>query len=363
MGLNKIDLNYRNYTNLVLEGNLLKGEEILEFCRKNGSAHYLAVQDFVKEWLHPSPYISIMTSGSTGKAKTIEVAKNHMLWSAAQTAKFFNFQKGQTALLCLPLTYIAGKMMVVRAFFSQLNLLVRAPKSQVAPYLSKDIRIDFAPFTPMQMDKIPENSPLPKNILLGGGPVSIALENKLQHYKEAIYHGYGMAETLSHIALRSVNGPKRSALYQAFSSVKLRLDARNCLCIQVPFQKEEIITNDIVEMQNSHSFKWMGRADNVINTGGIKVFPEDMERKIANIIPFRFFISSKKDTVLGEKVILILEKEAISAEEWQVLKTQLQSVLSKYEMPKEVFTVKTFAETHSGKIQRGETLKKIKIEI
>lgn len=357
MEFNKIDLDYRNYTTLKLAGNLLHANEILTFCTKNGSAPYLALRDFVEEWLHPSPYMSIMTSGSTGKPKVMEVAKNHMLWSASQSAKYFNFQKGQSALLSLPLTYIAGKMMVVRAFYSQLNLYIQEPKTQALQDLPLDITIDFAPFTPMQLDIIPKNVQLPRKVLLGGGPVSKELEDKLQDFQEEIYHGYGMAETLSHIALRRVNGPKRSEIYQAFSSVKLRLDTRNCLCIQLPFQKEEISTNDIVQMKGSHSFIWLGRIDNVINTGGIKVFPEDIENKITALISCRFFISSKKDAILGEKVILILEKNGFTLDEWKILKTQLQSVLSKYEVPKEVYTANAFIETHSGKIQREATLK------
>lgn len=358
MGPATAHLNFREYTTLSLDGNVLKHGEILHYCDRQEAAHFADLKEFIKDWLSPAPEIQIMTSGSTGTPKQIWVRKNDMLWSASQTAQFFNFQQQQRALLALPLSYIAGKMMVVRALYSGLDLILRKPSSQPLAALPSDAAIDFAPFTPMQLTALPDHARLPRTILLGGGPVSRQLETTLATLDAEIYHGYGMAETLSHIALRRVNGPDRSDDYTAFPSVTLRQDEQGRLCIRVPFRAEELVTNDVVSLTGTNSFRWLGRADHVINTGGIKVFPEEIESTIASYLPDPCFVAGVPDEVLGEKIVLFIERTTpLSPAEQTRLLDSLKGVLDKYQVPKEIHTITSFAATHSGKLQRGETLK------
>lgn len=358
MGPTGANLNFRNYTTLSLDGYVLKHGEILDYCDRQGAAHFVDLKEFIKDWLSPAPEIQIMTSGSTGTPKQIWVRKNDMLWSASQTAQFFNFQQQQRALLALPLSYIAGKMMVVRALYSGLDLILRKPNSQPLAALPSDVPIDFAPFTPMQLAALPDHARLPRTILLGGGPVSRQLETTLATVDAKVYHGYGMAETLSHIALRRVNGPNRSDDYTAFPSVTLRQDEQGRLCIQVPFLDEELVTNDIVSLTGTNSFRWLGRADHVVNTGGIKMFPEEIESTIASYLPDPYFVAGVPDEVLGEKIVLFIERPTpLSPAEQTRLLDSLKGVLDKYQVPKDICTVPAFATTHSGKLQRGETLK------
>lgn len=350
-------MNYSKYTELTIDHQLLKGEEIIEFCLSNPSENIQSLGRFMEEWLHPSPFIQVSTSGSTGPPKVIEIEKNLMLHSASATAKFFNFQKGQSALLCLPISYIAGKMMVVRALYSTLNLVCIEPSLSPLTALPVDQVIDFAPLTPMQL-KDTSTTHAVKKILLGGGPIHVDVENKLQSLSAEIYHGYGMTETLSHVALRRVNGPQKSEVYHALPQVNFQLDSRDCLVIEVPFLKENVVTNDIVELINEREFIWKGRSDHVINSGGIKLFPEIIEKKITSFIQERFFVAGLADDLLGEKVCLFIEGNSYRTDQLNALKTQMKESLSKHEIPKEIFFIPTFSETPSGKIQRKKSMAK-----
>lgn len=350
-------MNFSQYTQLTIDQHLLKGDEIIDYCQSSPHENIRSIGVFIKEWLNENPYIKVSTSGSTGSPKTIEVEKNQMLQSASATANFFDFQRGHSALLCLPMSYIAGKMMVVRALYSQLNLVCIEPSASPLAALPIDQVIHFAPLTPMQL-KDTTTTRAVRKILLGGGPVDIELEHQLQSLNADIYHGYGMTETLSHVALRRVNGPQKSEVYHALPQVKFQLDPRDCLVIEVPFLKEKVVTNDIVELINEQKFIWKGRSDNVINSGGIKLFPEVIEKKISPHIQERFFIAGIPDTILGEKVCLFIESPPYEKEKLDSLNVHMKVGLKKHEFPKEIFFIPIFAETKSGKIQRKKSINK-----
>lgn len=355
MGFIGIVMNFKDYTKLILNGHHLSGDEVLAYCNASKSNNLKLLGDFMTEWMSPETTLNLQTSGSTGIPKIIVVEKNQMLQSAKATAQFFGFEEGQNALLCLPMTYIAGRMMVVRALFSKLNLICVEPDEAPLKKIPENTFIDFAPLTPMQLNDT-ANSSVVKTILLGGSAVSSKLESAIQHINTEVYHGYGMTETLSHVALRKVNGENKSEIYQALPDVKFNTDERGCLIISVPYLNEKIITNDIVALLNNHSFIWKGRADNIINSGGIKLFPESIELKISALLEEPFFVAGLPDNLLGEKLCMFIEAQKFDTEKLELLRDNLKNTLDKYEIPKEVLFVNKFQRTLSNKIQRQGTV-------
>jgi len=340
----------------LIENQFFNKVQLLEFCRviieSSEPAWYKAIYVFIEEYLYDDAYITVQTSGTTGTPKKMNILKNKMKISAKKTAAYFKFKKEQKVLLALPANYIAAKMMIVRALESQLNLTCVEPKSDFFSQIDKSFY--FCPLVPMQAQKSIENKASLKKIqnikhvLLGGAPVGTNLLKSIQEQPNQYYHSYGMTETLSHIAIRTLNKP-RSDYFTVLPNISIKKDERDCLIVNAPeFSKEPIITNDIVELKSENSFKWLGRYDNVINSGGIKIIPEQIEAEIEHLIKEPFYISGEPDEVLGEKVILHIETEnALNKDE---LLDKLKQCLPKYHQPKKVELVKEFERTASGKI-------------
>jgi O-succinylbenzoic acid--CoA ligase len=348
-------MNYKNYTSLILNGQLLNKYDIVDYC-KNSSEEFLNhIADFLIEWFNEDETIALQTSGSTGTPKKIIATKKQMLYSAAATAKYFNFKENDVAVLALPANYIAGKMMIVRALLSKLNLVCIKPSTHPFLNLDKNLVVDFMPLTPAQLSDVKDTLQV-KKILLGGAPVSNELIEQCNNLSAAIYHGYGMTETLSHIALRKINGQDKSTIYTALPNVSFTQDERDCLIIETAFLTQPIITNDIVQLIDNKSFIWKGRFDNVINSGGIKLFAEAIENNISNLIHQNFFIAAIPDKTLGEKLCLFIEGNKLNEELLIKLKKNLADTLSKYDVPKEIYFIDKFAYTASNKIQRLQTL-------
>lgn len=312
------------------------------------------VWGFIDEWLNDSRTVNLQTSGSTGAPKQITMEKKYMRQSARMTLDFLALSPNDTALCCLSASYIAGKMMIVRALEGGLNLLLSEPNGNPLKEISTPI--DFAAMVPMQVENVLKDKPKDlnkvKHLILGGAPVSPALEKQLQDFKTAIWHTYGMTETVSHIAMRRLNGAGQTSYYSAMANVKLSLDERQCLQIEAPhLTAEKVVTNDIVELDDKGNFRFLGRYDNVINSGGVKISPELLEQKIAHLIPCRFLISSVPDERLGQRVVLVLEGDD-KMMDGEALLGELRKKLSTYETPKELVFIEQFQETGSGKIKR-----------
>jgi O-succinylbenzoic acid--CoA ligase len=320
---------------------------------------------FCRQWVNGQTSFSLTTSGSTGTPKVIQATRDQMKQSALATARSIALKPGQTSLVCLDPNYIAGRMMLVRSMEVGMNILLAEPSANPFSYLSSNSSIDFVALVPYQVQTILQSKEKSffnsiSNILIGGAPLSQKTESELQDFNCQFYETYGMTETLSHIALRKVNGKERSDYFQTLRNVLIRQDDRQCLCIQVPFLETEIITNDVVVLRDENSFKWLGRWDHVINTGGVKVHPEEIEKKIALIfeslgLTNRFFIAGLPDERLGTSVDLIVEgglsdeiKNSIE-EKWSVL-------LTRFEVPKSIRLTSQFTETATQKIDRKKTI-------
>ncbi|MCF6132268.1 AMP-binding protein [Flavobacterium wongokense] len=313
---------------------------------KEGEEFEKPVGDFLLDWFDSKNYIEMQTSGTTGTPKIICVSKQAMVDSALATGDFFDLQPGNKALQCLPVKYVAGKMMLVRAMILGLDLEFVAPSSH--PLRNNEIVYDFVAMVPLQAQNSVQELKKAKKMIVGGAAVNKTLEKQLLKLPTEVYETYGMTETITHIAARKL-GEKA---FTVLPYVTISYDERNCLVIHAPRISEEvIITNDIVELVNENQFIFLGRMDNVINSGGIKLIPEQIEEKLANKIHERFFITSKTDKELGEKVVLVIEGEKQEFDE------TLYEALDKYEKPKEIIFIPKFKETGSGKIMRKETVK------
>jgi len=327
---------------------------------KEGEPFERTLGDFLMDWLNEDDYIIARTSGSTGVPKNIKLLKEHMVNSAIATGDFFDIYPGDKALLCLPGNYIAGKMMLIRAIILGLEIDITEPTlSPIFDYIKP---YAFCSMLPSQLTNMVDYVGNIRNILVGGAVVSRKLKERIQSSPANIFETYGMTETITHIAARRLNNFERSPLkkkewhfFTTLPNVNISQDLRGCLVIDAPFvSSHELITNDVVKLHSERTFEWLGRIDNVINSGGIKIFPETVENKLSNYIKQRFFIAQQKDDILGEKLILIIEGDSF------VLDKSIFKSLDKYEIPKKVLFLPKFENTFSGKIQREDTLKLLK---
>ena len=280
---------YKKYQNIILNGKHFKPHELK--INSSMSSWEKDIYEFINEWLDEKSTIKAQTSGTTGTPKTIFLQKNKMIASALKTGEYFNLQENEKALLCLSPTYIAGKMMIVRAFVLGLDLVLVEPSGN--PLKDADIeKIDFAAMVPLQaLNSFQNEKELQqfrkiKKTIIGGGVVSKTLLDLLQKEENSFYATYGMTETITHIAVKKLRGgllqqtfkKKQSDYFEILPNVQIKTDQRGCLVVNTPDVAEEtIITNDLVEIISPTKFKWLGRFDNIINTGGVKVIPENVE--------------------------------------------------------------------------------------
>lgn len=308
---------------------------------------------FLADWFSESPYITVHTSGSTGTPKEFTVRKEQMMQSALLTCSFLRLRKGDNALLCMPLQYIAGKMVVVRALVAGLNLILRTPSGH--PLADVTVPLRFAAMIPLQVYNTlrvaEEKERLCRTeiLIIGGGAINKELEDEIRQLPNEIYSTYGMTETLSHIALRKLNGSDASPAYTPFSSVKLSLSPEETLVIQAPLVCDEtLVTNDIAQIHLDGTFTILGRKDNIINTGGIKVQIECVEEILRSIISVTFAITAVPHPGLGEAIVLLVEKTT----DPERLSDKIASLLPKYQQPKYIRQVDAIPLTGSGKTDR-----------
>lgn len=328
----------------------------LQQWRQGKSGILADVAFFLEEWYAPTDYMQLHTSGSTGTPKTIHAAKAAMRASAAATCRFFDLQAGNRALLCLPMRYIAGKMMVVRALVAGLELLVTEPSS--TPFAAWEQEVDFAPIVPMQalttLQQPNGYAQLGKAriLLLGGGFVDPALEAALQACRAPIYASYGMTETLSHIALRRVNGAERTGLYTPLPGVRLGISPAGTLVVSAPFLGiEQLATNDLAEITPNGALRLLGRADSVINSGGIKIQAEALEQQLAAATGLQVLVLPVPHPVLGQAIGLLWE----GAADKEPLLQQAVASLPKYHKPLRIRHL-ALPKTPTGKPDRKAAL-------
>ncbi len=369
--------------------------------------------DFVKKWAGPEDFIEVKTSGSTGLPKLLRHRKDAMRESARMTCDFLGLREGMKAMVCLSTRNIAGMMMVVRAFERDLDIIAVPPNSHPLRYPDEPVTIDFCAMVPAQVYNSLQDDDERlklyniKNIIIGGAPVSYALQQEIRKMPGNVWATFGMTETMSHIAMRKLNGPDASDdRYHLLEGITITTGKKGNLIIDAPYLPgKSIKTNDLVEITGPDTFRWLGRADHVINSGGKKIFPETVECIIAPVIwkifsasaslsdssatlsdtstssrseknettlsdrtltssTQRYFIAAMPHDRLGEVPVLVVEQPEPSTETREsnliTLQHELSAILPHHEMPRDIRYIKKFIETPTGKIIRSATLKRLR---
>ncbi|MFS4455739.1 AMP-binding protein [Maribacter sp. 2304DJ31-5] len=324
-----------------------------------GKDFKINIGNFFLDWLNESPEIVVMTSGSTGPPKKIKLQKQQMVNSARATGNFFDLNPGDRALHCLSSNYIAGKMMLVRGMVLGLELDCVPPGSK--PLKNITDTYDFAAMVPLQLHGSLNDIDHVKTLIIGGAPLSQELKKKVRGKNTCIFETYGMTETITHVAVKRINPitkdncTGKGETFKSLPDIIFSQDDRGCLIIDAPgVSDSKIITNDVVDLFSEKEFQWLGRYDHIINSGGVKLFPERIEALLSPIIPNRFFIAGLPDDKLGTKLVLCIEghqdKSKLSYKIHQL------ETLSKYQIPKEILVVPKFLETENGKVNRYKTM-------
>ncbi|MEN8928471.1 MAG: AMP-binding protein [Flavobacteriales bacterium] len=346
-------MDFKDFKHITLNGKSFSKEEILEIAN-SGDSHLDKVLNFLKYWFDASSEITVQTSGSTGEPKQLAIPKQSFIESAKNTCEFLNLNAKTKALLCIPVKYIGGKMMVIRALFSGYNLIIQEPSAN--PLINLKEKIDFIAITTYQAYHISAEKAKQleniKNVIIGGGKLDSLVAEILMKHSNNIYSTFGMTETVSHIGLKKINGNDKSENFTVFHAYKISKSEENCLIIEAPTLSESIIyTNDIVELISENEFKWLGRKDNIINSGGIKINPEEIEEILSPFLPrIEFIVTSLPDEKLGNKLILKVKKSKSS--ELGLMLDSINTVLPKHKTIKEIVFTEDFDYTETGKIIR-----------
>lgn len=325
-------------------------EELIAFSQSISKE----INQFLRAWFSSDPNIVVKTSGSTGTPKSIHLRKDFMINSALATGRYFQLGENTKALCCLPIKFIAGKMMLVRALTLGWHIDVIESTSNPLQEIIKEY--DFSAMVPLQLRNSISKIGQIKTLIVGGGVVSTDLEKAIQTVNTKCYATYGMTETITHIAIKKLNKftqleLESASVYKTLSDITISKDKRSCLVIDAPKVSDEaIITNDVVELISSTKFIWKGRIDHVVNSGGVKLHPEEIEQKLSDVIHDRFFVVGIPDEILGEKLILLIE-----GEKHQITSRHF-SKLSRFEIPRATYFIPKFLETGTGKINRHKTL-------
>lgn len=355
----KIHLKFR------LNGHFFDREDLKEVAYsfvKEGRPFEKSIGDFLMDWLDQNDHIKVTTSGSTSRPKSMRLKKQHMVNSALSSGDFFGISVGDSALHCLPADFIAGKMMLVRAMM--LGLEIDLVEPSLNPLEKVEKNYDFAAMTPLQLHNALPKLDSIKKLIVGGAPVSRDLIEDIQEVSTLIFETYGMTETVTHIAARQLNHFRNAeevenSWFRVLPNVKIKTDDRGCLVINAPhITKGTIVTNDLVNIRDEKEFEWLGRYDNVVNSGGVKLIPELIEEKFSQSLDKRFFVSGLPDKELGQKLVMVIEDDPEKEAHYQDILKSVKG-LDKYEMPKSLFFTTAFEETENGKVIRHATLEKV----
>ena len=312
---------------------------------KEGEEFERITGEFLLDWFDTKKYVTATSSGTTGIPKKIKIDKQAMVFSALATAEFFDLKAGNRVLNCLSTNYIAGKMMLIRSIFLGFEMDFVAPNSNSLK--NNTIIYDFVAMVPLQVENSINELVNVRKLIIGGAKINQNLKSQLLDLPTLVYETYGMTETITHIAVKKISDKYFSVL----PNVTISTDDRNCLVIYVPrISNAKIVTNDVVNIISNSEFELLGRIDNVINSAGVKLFPEQIEIKLANKIQTRFFVIGIPDDQYGEQLALVVEGNSISLDD------DFFNDLLPYEKPKTIHFIDNFLETESGKIKRKETL-------
>lgn len=331
------------------------------------SAYFRLAYDFAQTWIANQPEYLLHTSGSTGQPKPITLAREQLESSARLTGKALQLGKGTRALVALNIRYIAGVMMLTRGMVLDWELTIMEPSANPLLSVPAGQTFDFVALVPLQLSDILENKETRRRvgslgkILLGGAPVSVALWEQIRRLSVPVYQSYGMTETVSHVALRQLNGTGPHEDYTLLEGVNFGVDQRGCLYVSGPMTLHQTIqTNDLVEITSDRTFRWLGRADQVINSGGVKIPLEQVERVVEQILygmgcSFEFFCWHEPDEKLGQKLIMVVKNRDVYFPGEKVL-SEIRQRESAYLAPRRIYFVDEFLKTPTDKVDKRRTV-------
>lgn len=351
---------------LWINGRFVGLEDILSSAESPRSPFEDSTFSFLRQWLSGETSFEIHTSGSTGTPKRILVTRDQMASSALATAQKLRLKPGDACLVCIDTKYIGGRMMLVRAITIGLSIYAVDPCANPLDKIPSDRCVNFAAFVPYQVEHMLSESPKAlsriEKAIIGGAPLHDKTADALGPFEGEFYATYGMTETISHVALRKLNGKEKQEYFETLPGITAELDDRECLILSVPYLPEKIRTNDLAVTISPTRFVWRGRYDNIINSGGIKISPEKIEAVVRKILEStghteRIFVHGVEDRQLGSRLVLVIEANILDEEFLKSLYLSLAAVLPPYEIPKEALLVSKFSETENGKINRVQTVK------
>lgn len=310
---------------------------------------YLAQLEELYHWFLSKEDLEVRTSGTTGEPKIIKLNRKHVLNSAQMSIDFFQINQSSKVLLCLPLNRIGGIMLAIRCFLAKAEIIPMDPSLDLLSKLEGYPIIDFASMVPNQLEANIELLNRVKSVLVGGGPLHSELEERLSHHKTNVWHSYASTETISHIALRQVH-PHGTENYVALDGISFSQGEDGNLIINcASLGLNQLQTNDLVKLISEKEFVWLGRIDNVVLSGGFKLYPEKIEAKLRLNVPF--FLDKDEDPALGERLILVCLEQSNLTYVLESLQQQLEGA----NRPKAIYTAKEFNYTPNGKLKRAET--------
>lgn len=342
---------------LIINGKLYSHSQFQQMATNFSAVDNPVLQQlwqFMAQWVDNNSLISLKTSGSTGTPKSIVVEKSKMLASAAITINYFGLKPGMKVLLCLSPEFIAGKMMIVRAMLGGLDLVTTDLSANPLRNLTQTV--DFAAMVPMQCAKAFEDTPdkfaLIKTLIVGGSGIGEWLSDQFLKIETAVFQTYGMTETLSHIAVRRVNGPKASKSYFLLTGVKIDLDERSCLLIDAPhISTETIVTNDVAVIHDDGTFNIEGRADDIVISAGNKLNPAQIEAKIEGILKKPCTLVAVPSKSAGTQLVLVLTERLSTSQIFQIWK-KLEDGLPAAEIPRQLLILNSLPMLPGGKTDR-----------
>ena len=345
--MNKPDY-HKVHSNFKWNGVSLEKNDLLQLAYdfiKEGEEFERITGEFILDWFNSNSFITVTSSGTTGVPKKIQIEKQAMVFSALATAEFFDLKPGHRVFNCLSTNYIAGKMMLIRSIVLGFEMDFVAPTSY--PLKDNNNVYNFVAMVPIQVENSVNELINVRKLIIGGTKINKNLRIKLLGLPTLVYETYGMTETITHIAVKKISDNYFSIL----PNITISTDTRNCLVIDIPrISNSKIITNDVVKIIGNSEFELLGRIDNVINSGGVKLFPEQIEIKLAHKIHTRFFVIGIPDEKYGEQLALVIEGNPIPLDD------VFFDDLLPFEKPKTIYFVANFLETESGKVKRTATL-------
>jgi O-succinylbenzoic acid--CoA ligase len=351
---------------ILVEGETFTPESLQVHCREESGNDSLPawrreLMAFMDWFLDPdSDELMQGTSGTTGAPGRILLERDRMICSAERTIRTFGLKKGDRVLLCLPIRYIAGKMMVVRALAGGLDLVLAEPSGR--PLEGFSGQVAFGAMVPFQLyESLEHGDPLQSigKLLVGGGELHPELRNRLQYLDTPlVYESFAMTETYTHFALRRINGKKPDEAFRLLEGVEIDTDERGCLVVDVAgVTRGAVVTNDLVEVgESGREFRWLGRYDNLISSAGVKIIPEVLEEQISHIIGYPCLVLPEPDTRLGQRLVLLVESDKGETVK-EVWDRSLRSLLPPYQVPKRIVVVPSLTRNSSFKPDRREAVK------